>query len=67
MAYTTINKSTDYFNTTLYDGNDTDNRAITGISFAPNCVWIKDRSNSNSHYLQDTVRGATKNLKVDGV
>lgn len=66
MAYTTINKSTDYFNTTLYDGNDTDNRAITGISFAPNCVWIKDRSNSNSHYLQDTVRGATKNLKVDG-
>ena len=66
MAYTTINKPTDYFDTKLYTGNDTDNRAVTGLSFAPDLVWIKDRTNSNSHYMQDTVRGATKNLKVDG-
>ena len=67
MAYTTIKKSTDYFTPKLYTGNDTDNRAVTGVPFAPNLVWIKDRSSTNSHYVQDTLRGATKNLKADGV
>ena len=35
MAYTTINKSTDYFNTVLYTGNSTDNRTVTGVGFQP--------------------------------
>jgi len=34
MAYTTINKSTDYFNTKLYTGTGSEN-AITGIGFQP--------------------------------
>ena len=34
MAYTTINKSTDYFNTKLYTGNGTA-RSITGVGFQP--------------------------------
>ena len=66
MAYTTINKSTDYFNTKLYTGNGSDNNAITGVGFQPDMVWLKNRSTTNSHYLQDAVRTATKNLKVDG-
>ena len=32
MAYTTINKSTDYFNTKLYTGTGASN-AITGVGF----------------------------------
>ena len=65
MAYTTINKSTDYFNTKIYTGNGSDNHAITGVGFQPDWVWLKNRATSNSHYLQDALRGATKNLKSD--
>ncbi len=34
MAYTTINKSTDYFNTKLYTGNGSV-RTETGVGFQP--------------------------------
>ena len=61
MAYTTINKSTDYFNTKLYTGaGGTQN--ITGVGFQPDWVWIKERSQSESHVLFDAVRGVTKAL-----
>ena len=35
MAYTTINKSTDYFNTKLYTGNGSTTQTITGVGFQP--------------------------------
>jgi len=58
MAYTTINKSTDYFNTKLYTGNGGTN-AITGVGFQPDFVWLKSRSQaSTDHKLLDAVRGA---------
>ena len=44
MAYTTINKSTDHFNTKLYTGNGSAGHAITGIGFQPDWVWIKNRA-----------------------
>ena len=62
MAYTTINKSTDYFNTKLYSGTGADNNAITGVGFQPDFTWLKSRSVGEGHYLQDAVRGATKHL-----
>ena len=31
MAYSTINKSTDFFNTKLYTGNGASSHAITGV------------------------------------
>ena len=61
MAYTTINKSTDYFNTKLYSGNGSTN-AITGVGFAPNFVWIKERSSTSSHVLGTTIQGTGKRL-----
>ena len=57
MAYTTIDKSTDYFNTKLYTGNGSV-RTETGVGFQPDWVWIKDRDGSNAHVLTDSVRGA---------
>jgi hypothetical protein len=58
MAYTTINKSTDHFNTKLWTGTGSSN-ALTGLGFQPDWVWIKNRTdNSNSHTLQDVLRGA---------
>jgi hypothetical protein len=59
MAYTNINKPSEYFNTKLYTGNGTA-KSITGVGFQPDWVWIKDRDNANSHRLIDGVRGATK-------
>jgi len=64
--YTTINKSTDYFNTVLYTGNATDDRTVTGVGFRPDWLWIKNRADTEQHRLQDVVRGATKNIKSSG-
>ena len=57
MAYTTIDKPSDYFNTVLYTGNSGSNRGITGVGFQPDWVWLKTRSKANSHILIDSVRG----------
>ena len=65
MAYTTIDKPTDYFNTVLYTGNDTTDTAITGIGFQPDWVWVKRRSSTQFHGLVDSVRGATKQLATN--
>ena len=61
MAYSTINKSTDYFNTKLYTGNGGTN-AITGVGHQPDWTWIKKRSGVENHFAFDSVRGATKYL-----
>jgi len=63
MAYSTISKPSDYFNTKLYTGNSTDNHAITGVNFQPDLVWIKRRNQAANHNLFDAVRGATKTIK----
>ena len=65
MAYTTINKSSLHFNTKLYTGNSTTDTAITGVGFQPDWLWVKSRGSAESHFLQDAVRGATKNLKSE--
>jgi hypothetical protein len=63
MAYTTINKSTDNFNTKLYTGNGGTN-AITGVGFQPDWTWIKKRaSGDGDHGLYDAVRGVLKRLQ----
>jgi len=64
MAYTTINKSTDYFNTKLYTGNG-GSQAITGVGFQPDWCWFKNRDASGRHQLYDAVRGATKLINSD--
>ena len=60
MAYTTINKPTDYFNTKLYTGNG-GTQSITGVGFQPDLNWIKNRSDGTSHFLYDIIRGAGNN------
>ena len=64
MAYTTINKHTDYFNTKLYSGNAS-TQSITGVGFAPDLVWIKERSSTSSNVLGNTISGTQKRLQSD--
>jgi|TARA_R110001592_G_scaffold33295_2_gene115521 hypothetical protein len=62
MAYTTINKSSDFFNTKLYTGTGSSN-AVTGVGFQPDLVWLKKRNAADNHYWFDAVRGATKYIR----
>ena len=54
MAYTTINKSTEHFDTKVYTGNgssqtlDMDNLGL---------LWMKNRTETSNHNLFDSVRG----------
>ncbi len=73
MAYTTINKSSDYFNTKIYEGNGSSPRSITGVGFQPDFTWTKNRDNTNGHGLFDAVRGyatgyglSTHNANAEG-
>jgi len=57
MAYTTINKPSQYFNTVLYTGTQT--QQTINVGFQPDFVWIKSRSNTQVHALFDAVRGVS--------
>jgi hypothetical protein len=63
MAYTTINKSTDFFNTLLYTATGT--QSVTGAGFQPDMSWVKARSTTSSHYIADAVRGSTKTISTN--
>ena len=62
MAYTTIKKSSDYFNTKLYSGSN-GTQSVSGVGFQPDWSWLKCRSSAYNHRLFDAVRGVTKNLQ----
>ena len=64
MAYTTINKSGDYFNTKLYTGTGSE-LAITGVGFQPDWTWIKGRNVAYDNNVFDAVRGSTKRLMTN--
>ena len=56
MAYTTIDKPTDYFNTKLYTGNGS-TQSITGVGFQPDWCLIKNRNQALNPVAIDSVRG----------
>ena len=64
MAYSSITKPTDYFNTKLYTGNG-GAQSITGVGFQPDWIWLKRRDGGASHRLVDSVRGTQKRLSSD--
>jgi len=64
MAYTDIDKPSDYFNTKLYTGTGSSN-SVTGVGFQPDWVWIKSRSDAQSNNIFDSVRGQGKLIFTD--
>ena len=56
MAYTTVNKPKDYFNTKIYTADQQANRVISGVGFQPDFVWLKNRDSAVTHDLYDAVR-----------
>jgi len=62
MAYSSIAKPGDHFNTVLYTGDGTSSRNITGVGFQPDWVWLKQRNTARNHALTDSVRGVNKQI-----
>ena len=57
MSYTNgLDKPSDYFSAKLYTGTGSQ-LAVTGVGFQPDWIWFKNRGTTNSHGLQDVVRG----------
>ena len=63
MAYSSIVKPTDYFNTKLYSGTGS-SQAITGVGFQPDWIWFKCRSQNQNHNLFDVIRGSNKIIQT---
>ena len=61
MAYSSIVKPSDYFNTKLYTGNS-GTQSITGVNFQPDFLWIKRRTLAGDHNLVDVIRTSDKTL-----
>ncbi|MDB9874051.1 LamG domain-containing protein [Flavobacteriaceae bacterium] len=51
----------DYFNPLLYTGNSS-TQSIDDLTFAPDLIWIKERSGTDRHVLIDTIRGTNSQL-----
>ena len=62
VAYTAIDDAGSFFSLKLWTGNSTTDRAMTGVGFQPDFLWIKGRNEGTDHELQDSVRGSTKYL-----
>jgi|TARA_R100000084_G_scaffold107073_1_gene66346 hypothetical protein len=65
MAYSSITKPTDYFNTILWTGDGTSSRGITGVGFQPDWVWLKRRDSAANQNVYDIIRGASTYLLTD--
>ena len=67
MAYTTIDDSQAHFQVATWTGDGNDDRNITlpgTTDMQPNVVWVKGRSDDDSHRFYDSTRGATKYLNT---
>mgnify|MGYP003117242457 CR=1 FL=1 len=64
MAYTAINKHTDYFNTVLYTGNGSARTITTGLT-STDFIWNKRRDNTGNHMVYDVIRGVNKDINTD--
>ena len=60
--YTNIDNSKLYQNSIIYTGDDGTRNITEADTFQADLVWLKRRNSSSSHFLVDSVRGATKSL-----
>ena len=58
MAYTTIKKPSDYFDTRTYSASGAG--SVSDVSFQPDFLWFKNRTVAGDHGLMDAVRGVNK-------
>ena len=57
-----------HFSAILYSGNGTNSPnalTVSGLNFQPDLIWIKNRTNADDNWIQDTVRGLGYALTSD--
>ena len=52
----TVADGSDYFDVKTYSGTGS-SQSISGLSFSPDFIWIKNRSVNDTHAILDTARG----------
>ena len=67
MAYTDIDKPSEFFETLIFTGDNTNNRDITGLDFTPDLTWITSRAGASDRGFFDSVRGADKSLRSNEI
>ena len=60
----TVPQGSDYFDALTWTGDGTGSRSFTGLSFQPDFTWVKIRTQSYTHTLFDSVRGAGSNKEL---
>ena len=60
LSTPTIADGSDYFEARTYNGDTTTSQS--NFDFSPDLLWLKSRSNADTHFIFDTVRGAQKYL-----
>ena len=65
MAQFSTFQPKDNFNTNLWTGNSTTDRAMTGVGFKPDLLWVKGRNEGTDQELNDSVRGSTKYIRMN--
>jgi hypothetical protein len=63
LPASTVVDGGEYFNTVLYTGNGSSGKAVTGVGFSPDLLWIKERSSSSGHIIFNKVVGTSKYLE----
>ena len=66
MAYSNIKDPSEHFQAVLWTGDGLDNKQITNdgnSDLQPDWVWLKDRTQAESHAVFDSTRGATVRLQ----
>ena len=64
MAYSSITKPGDHFNTLTWTGNGSTPRTLSGLDFQPDWIWGKRRDDAAGHNLIDSVRGFNANSEL---
>ena len=57
-----IKNPTDHFDVLTYQGNGEAGRQISGTSFKPDLIWLKERTSTSAWYVTDVTRGVGKRL-----
>jgi hypothetical protein len=62
LPYPSILQSDEGADVLTYTGDDASSRNITGLSFTPDLVWVKNRDNTNWQNWHDSARGDNKTI-----
>jgi len=63
-VYTEVDDAGSFFNPKIWTGTGS-SLALTGLGFQPDFSWVKQRSGTENHFLQDAVRGSTAVIQSD--